>query len=88
MSEPEREIRLQHLAVGSGVLVSARPVCQLQDFGAAVLVEGNIWGWKLEDGFTSQHQRGTLNRRGHRACSTCFWEVATPVLSMCVLVCV
>lgn len=63
MSAPEREIRLQHLAVGSGMLVSARPVYQLQGFGAAILVEGNMWGWELEDGFTSQRQHGT-NRRG------------------------
>lgn len=79
MSAPEREMRLQHLAVDSGTLVSARPECQLQGSGSAVLVEGNVWGWKLEDGFISQCQHATLNRRGRRACGTCFSEAAIPI---------
>lgn len=90
VSAPEREMRLQHLAVVSGMLVSARPVRQLQGSGVAVLVEGSAWGWKLEDIFTSQCQRGTLNRRGHRVCGACSWEAAIPIpcVHSCVPMCV
>lgn len=63
VSAPEGE-ELQPLAVGSGVLVPARLVCQLRGFGAAVLVAGNVWGWKSEEGFTSQRQHGTLIEEG------------------------